>query len=50
AALRAGITEVLIPKANEKDLEEIPIEARQKMQFRPVEIIDEVLDLALIPQ
>ncbi len=48
AALRADITEVLIPKANEKDLEDIPIEARQKMRFRPVEIIDEVLDLALI--
>ena len=47
AALRAGITEVLIPKANEKDLEDVPAEARHRLQFRPVETIDQVLQEAL---
>jgi ATP-dependent Lon protease len=49
AALRAGITEVLIPKENEKDLEDIPYEAKLQLQFRPVKTIDEVLAIALEP-
>jgi ATP-dependent Lon protease len=47
AALRAGITEILIPKGNEKDLEDIPPEATQRLHFHPVETIDEVLSIAL---
>ena len=47
AALRAGITEVLIPKANEKDLEDVPAEVCDRLQFRPVETIDQVLQEAL---
>jgi ATP-dependent Lon protease len=47
AALRAGITEILIPKGNLKDLEDIPLEAKKQLQIRPVEYIDEVLALAL---
>jgi len=49
AALRAGITEVLIPKENEKDLEDIPHEAKLQLRFRPVKTIDEVLAIALEP-
>jgi ATP-dependent Lon protease len=49
AALRAGITEILIPKDNEKDLEDIPQEAKQRLLFRPVQTIDEVLAAALTP-
>jgi ATP-dependent Lon protease len=49
AALRAGITEVLIPKDNEKDLEDIPHEAKLQLRFRPVTTIDEVLAIALEP-
>jgi ATP-dependent Lon protease len=49
AARRAGITTVILPKRNEKDLEDIPANARQEMQFRFVETMDEVLDLALEP-
>jgi ATP-dependent Lon protease len=49
AALRAGITEVLIPKDNEKDLEDIPHEAKLQLRFRPVKNIDEVLAIALEP-
>ena len=49
AALRAGITEVLIPKENEKDLEDIPHEAKLQLRFQPVRTIDEVLAIALEP-
>jgi len=49
AALRAGITEVLIPKENEKDLEDIPPEAKLQIRFGPVKTIDEVLAIALEP-
>ncbi|NOQ46966.1 MAG: endopeptidase La [Desulfobulbaceae bacterium] len=47
AALRAGITHVLIPDENEKDLVEIPEELRKKITFHPVKHMDEVLKLAL---
>jgi ATP-dependent Lon protease len=47
AAMRAGITTVIIPKLNEKDLVEIPEEAKQKLKFIPVENVDEVLAAAL---
>jgi ATP-dependent Lon protease len=33
AALRAGISTVMLPRRNEKDLDEVPAEARQKLQF-----------------
>lgn len=49
AARRAGITTVILPKRNEKDLEDVPENVRQEMQFRFVETMDEVLDLALEP-
>jgi ATP-dependent Lon protease len=47
AALRAGITEVLIPKGNEKDLDDIPAEAKERLHFHPIETIDQALALAL---
>ncbi|TPW34820.1 endopeptidase La [Oecophyllibacter saccharovorans] len=47
AALRAGITTVLIPKANEKDLVEIPDNVKQGLTIVPVSHVDEVLSLAL---
>jgi ATP-dependent Lon protease len=47
AALRAGITTVLYPKLNEKDLVDIPDEAKQKMKFIPVEKVEDVLANAL---
>ena len=43
----AGITTVIIPKLNEKDLVDVPEEAKQKLKFVPVETVDEVLDAAL---
>jgi ATP-dependent Lon protease len=47
AAHRFGITTILLPKDNEKDLTEIPEEVRGTMDINLVETIDEVLALAL---
>jgi ATP-dependent Lon protease len=47
AALRGGITKVLIPKDNEKDLADVPDNVKQGLEIIPVETVDEVLALAL---
>jgi ATP-dependent Lon protease len=47
AALRGGITKVLIPKENEKDLEEVPNNIKEGLEIIPVENMDEVLSHAL---
>ncbi len=47
AAMRAGISTVIIPKLNEKDLVDVPEEAKQKLKFIPVENVDEALSIAL---
>jgi ATP-dependent Lon protease len=47
AALRGGITTVLIPAENEKDLAEIPENVKQGLTILPVRHVDEVLDIAL---
>jgi ATP-dependent Lon protease len=47
AAMRAGISTVIIPKLNEKDLVDVPEEAKQKLKFVPVENVDQVLEVAL---
>jgi ATP-dependent Lon protease len=49
AAYRSGLREVIMPKANEKDLREIPDEVKAHMTFRFVERMDEVLRIALLP-
>ena len=46
AALRADINKVIIPAQNEKDLQEIPIDIRNKMEFFPVKDMDEVVKIA----
>ncbi len=48
AALRGGITTVLIPKENEKDLAEIPDNVKTGLTIIPVSTIDELLSHALI--
>ena len=50
AALRGGITTVLIPKENEKDLEEIPANVLKTLTIIPVETVDEVLKHALVSE
>ncbi len=47
AAMRAGLETVIIPKLNEKDLPDVPAEAKEKLRFVPVENVDEVLANAL---
>jgi ATP-dependent Lon protease len=49
AAKRAGITTVILPRLNEKDLEDIPEAVRQEMRFEFVDTIAEALDRALEP-
>ncbi|SHI98327.1 endopeptidase La [Desulfofundulus thermosubterraneus] len=48
AAHRAGITTVILPKDNRKELDDIPPNVRSKMQFIQVEHMDEVLEIALL--
>jgi ATP-dependent Lon protease len=47
AARRAGIRRVLLPKANRKDLRDIPEEVRNEMEFIFVERVEEVLENAI---
>jgi ATP-dependent Lon protease len=49
AARRAGIRTVILPHRNEKDLVDIPENIRREMDFRFVENLDQVLDVALEP-
>ena len=49
AAHAAGLTEVIFPDRNEPDLDELPKDVRDHMQFHPVKSLDEVLALALEP-
>jgi ATP-dependent Lon protease len=50
AARRAGITTLIIPRANRKDLADIPVEARQAIKWHMVSSMDQVLKLALEPK
>ena len=47
AAHRAGIKEVLIPKENEKDLTDIPKKVKEDIKITTVEIVEDVLKVAL---
>ncbi len=47
AARRAGIKTILVPRANEKDLVEIPDEVRASLEFVLVDSMDQVLERAL---
>ena len=47
AAHRAGLTTVILPKRNERDLEDVPEDVRGKMSFVLVERIDEALKAGL---
>jgi len=47
AALRAGITTVLLPARNKRDLEDVPAEARDRLKFVWVAEVDEALSAAL---
>ena len=49
AAYRAGVDTIIIPRENEKDLNDIPENIREKIAFKPVSHADEVLGIALMP-
>ncbi|MDR7314993.1 endopeptidase La [Brevibacillus nitrificans] len=50
SAHRAGLTTIILPKDNEKDIEDIPESVREALTFYPVEHLDEVLRHALTKQ
>ncbi len=49
AARRAGLDTVILPYRNEKDLDEVPDNVREKMTFIYAETVDDVLNAALEP-
>jgi len=50
ASYRAGLRQVILPKANEKDLRGIPDEVVKSMTFTFVSTMDEIIHLALLPK
>jgi len=46
-AHRAGIAEIILPKQNEADLEDIPADVRESLVFHCVSTLDEVFDIAM---
>jgi ATP-dependent Lon protease len=49
AAQRADINRIVIPRRNEPDIDDIPEHLRKRMEFIPVESVDEVLEAGLEP-
>ena len=47
-AMRAGITTIILPRRNEKDLDDVPAAVKEKLSFCLVDRIDQVLELALM--
>jgi ATP-dependent Lon protease len=50
AAHRNKVTDVIVPHANARDIEELPDEVRASVRFHPVKTMDQVLAIALRPQ
>ena len=48
AAHRVGINKILIPKSNVRDLDEIPEQVKESIEFIPVENVSQVLKEALV--
>jgi len=49
-AMRAGIRRVMLPARNHKDLEEVPAEAKEKMEFVFLQDVDEAVRAVLGPR
>ena len=49
AAIQAGITTVMLPARNRKDLEDVPEKARNRIRFVWLERVDDAIDAALNP-
>jgi ATP-dependent Lon protease len=50
AAHRSGLKTVILPKRNEADLEELPEEVLKDVEFKFVDLVDQVIKVALEPQ
>lgn len=50
SAHRAGLTTIILPEENEKDIEDIPESVQEGLQFIPVKHLDEVLEIALVKE
>jgi ATP-dependent Lon protease len=50
AAHRHGLKTVILPQANEVDLDDVPQEIRDELTFKLVEYLDQVLEIALSPE
>ena len=50
AAYRAGITDVILPAGNRRDLRDVPADVREGMSFHYVERMDQIFELALLGQ
>ena len=48
AASRGGIKTVIIPKENEKDLSEIPENIKEGLDIKPISLVDQALEIALV--
>jgi ATP-dependent Lon protease len=49
AAHRAGLTDVIIPERNRRDLDDVPATVLEEVRIHPVLTVREVLDVALEP-
>jgi ATP-dependent Lon protease len=49
AAHRSGVTEVILPRRNEDDIEDVPQRVRDAMTFHIADRVDQVLGWALVP-
>jgi ATP-dependent Lon protease len=47
AALRAGITTVMLPRRNERDLDDVPAEARAKLEFVLLDRVEDAVKYAI---
>ena len=50
AAHRAGISRVILPAENDKDLTDLPGQVREQLEFSLVNRVDEILDIALLEE
>jgi ATP-dependent Lon protease len=50
AAYRAGLREVIMPRGNERDLRDVPQDVRESIRFHLVDVMDDVIRIALLPQ
>jgi ATP-dependent Lon protease len=50
AAMRAGITRVMLPARNRKEFEDVPAEAREKLEFVWLDTVDDAMSAALEPE